>query len=109
MTQADKLEALVQRARSNGWDMAAYADWAQGATHLVHGTNWYALTFNHDFARALFGEKPEYEMDLYSPDNYQLNLNCWEWHLQQAVISDDPIDYMYSVVFLSRWSPSDNF
>jgi hypothetical protein len=99
MTNTEKLVLLVQRARSNGWDMTVYADWAQGTTSLVHGTNWYQLIFNHDFARALFGD----EDALVSNNSYGAGHTgtgpAWKMHLQQAVISDDPIDYMYSVVF----------
>jgi hypothetical protein len=52
------------------------------------------VIFSHEFARALFGEG-HHEDDEYQPYN-------WTYHLQQAVISDNPIKYMYEAVFNAR-------
>lgn len=76
------------------------------------------LILDHDFARALFGEE-RYINDLGASD---IDLHIltsmakkamwtsdewppvfegmsWQYHLQQAILSDDPIDYMYKEVF----------
>lgn len=55
-----------------------------------------SLIFNHDFARALFGEEPQHEIEQAGPPDI---LDNFEHHLQQAVISKDPIDYMYKTIF----------
>lgn len=73
--------------------------------------NYKELIFSHDFAKALFGET---ELDLYY--NRQLveaqfklfsgtvfgeisTLPAFQVHIMLAVVSDDPIDYMYNAVF----------
>lgn len=74
-----------------------------------HGTYSVAeVLFNHDFVRALFGNGPNCAYCNLPPHNMHPN-PCpegsniwpylWEYHLQQSVISDDPIDYMYKAVF----------
>lgn len=68
------------------------------------------VIFDHSFAKSLFSDT---EHDS-SPEGYEWEWNpcpgcnatqddhyvqyCWEHHLQQAVISKDPIDYMYQSV-----------
>lgn len=116
MTEAEKLEALIRKAVDGGFYEFAGGMFGKPEFvvlpedrfgHIkVHVKDWpseyysaEAIIFNKDFTRALFGEEPEYEMDLYRPEGYQINLKNFEWHLQQAVISDDPIDYMYHAVF----------
>lgn len=50
------------------------------------------LVYNHDFAKALWGEEehtlhfPEGEIHRQSP--------VWQYHLQQMVIAADPIQYL---------------
>lgn len=53
----------------------------------------YAIIFNHDFAKALWGG----EIQVVPADPYT-RVN-WKYHLQQMVIADDPIDYAYEAVF----------
>lgn len=99
MTDAQKLEALIQRAIEGEFN---FDHWrrrnrlAEG--EKPNGDVETSLIFNHDFARALFG-------DTWTSENCQevsyeeMDYKPWEYHLQQAVISDNPIDYMYQAVF----------
>lgn len=84
------------------------------------------VIFNHDFALILFGEETErlwlcpscgYNIEWYKHNETQTHCpsdgrklkdvtrvveygdHPWMEHLQQAVISEQPIDYMYEVVF----------
>lgn len=117
MTQSEKLEALVERAISKGWNV-------EGEFKHIHSTlddelivtfsyrNRYfvysatSIIFNHDFANALFGGHTD--PDIFPPSSIGLNqayrisgwkYHLWKYHLQQAVIADNPIDYMYKEVF----------
>lgn len=46
------------------------------------------IIFNHDFAKALWGEThPIY-------DHIPNHLKAWQYHLQQMVIAEDPIEYL---------------
>lgn len=135
MTQAEKLEALVRRAIENGWRPSSLefklsevrtrfpfhgllvGFKTKQASATIFGYNWEPieipvseLIFNHEFARALFGEEQRYCLN---PDCFQekshpngscdigygFDLHAFEFHLQQAVISKDPIGYMYGAVF----------
>jgi hypothetical protein len=68
---------------------------------MVMGIDTYKTIFNHDFARALWGEGTEFKRDTkhelwsydgtYSPD---FEGETWQYHLQQMVIADDPIKYL---------------
>jgi hypothetical protein len=105
MTDAQKLEALITRAIEGGWDdvLLNLEVWSPHLRKLV--TESYeqfderpidAFLFNHKFAKALFGEE---RMPWIASDLRQHPPVKWQFHLQQAVIADDPIDYMYGVVF----------
>lgn len=109
MTDAQKLEALIQRAIEGKYYNPAFMDvddklLPKTFAYTIEQEGYYGLIFNHKFAKALFGEI----------DNQNANLSCysahraydepeiicyWQFHLQQAVISDNPIDYMYQAVF----------
>lgn len=109
MTQAEKMEALVQRAIERGFKHWSFSNALPGKELDVAadgGVSEYDILFNHDFARALFGEdKIEVYGGLWTkgipkPTTIELHqVDAYLHHLQQAVISKDPIDYMYKVVF----------
>jgi hypothetical protein len=65
--------------------------------------NTYTLIFNHDFAKALWGDQEELfhypESEVVAPNNHQKQSEMayqqvWRYHLQQMVIADDPIQYL---------------
>lgn len=107
MSDAQKLQALMTRAIEGGWDdvLLNLEVWSPHLRKLV--TESYeqfderpidAFLFNHDFAKALFG-------DTWTSENCQevsyeeMDYKPWQHHIQRAVIADDPIDYMYGAVF----------
>lgn len=123
MNSADKLTKLIEKAKEQGWkpfsfDIAS-VDYRKGKLErnmliTVHASdgeitimyNLEAIIFNHDFAKSLFGEGKldnddnTSKYDFY--EYYESSLGAWyDWqvHLQQAVIAEDPIDYMYEAVF----------
>jgi len=104
MTQAEKLEALVRKAVDGGWQQGIGVKYSRTnggtdrVTGLVDGLEYEPTRiFNHDFARALFGENrvADRKDSLGNP----VLIRGMQWHLQHAVISDNPIDYMYEAVF----------
>lgn len=67
------------------------------------------VIFSHDFARALFGDgetPPEliykFNTVLGHADEYYYVGSLMQYHLQQAVISPNPIKYMYVSVFNAK-------
>lgn len=164
MTDQEKLEAFIQEAVLSGWDGSdigikrelwlddVFGEFYRDNTLRIWSEQPLEIIFNHDFAKALFGEEEEpvylphdvrsrdegFVNDIYVPGNkhtsadlkrnleenykcrrcgkqllseYEVNnFKCeqskmgstnvgWEYHLQQMVISVDPIDYAYKVVF----------
>jgi hypothetical protein len=126
MTDAQMLEDILDAGVKAGWDgQGCGFNWVQETESkltrqktiewLLHWDGvWKATLFNHDFARALFGDKyymkddsggvlvdEEYKKDEALNTVPGLHVYCiavFEYHLQQAVISDNPIRYMYQAV-----------
>lgn len=112
MSDAEILEKAIQKAVDGGWDFFDKYDgvgWEvitglHGSALLmlkdestltggVTGFDYQAIIFNHDFAKALWGERKilrnvphGVEVDTSHPG--------WQYHLQQMVIADDPIKYL---------------
>jgi len=85
METKEILEKAIQKVIDNGGkDYSEDIETAINAQSEYLGINYlYGILFNHDFAKALWGNK-------------QIG-NVWIpylWHLQQMVISDDPIKYL---------------
>ena len=123
MTRIEKTGALVRKALDSAWDydrcplsddesklvevILRNDQKSYGFSDQIGISN---IIFSRDFARALFGEELiQYpEGDTYTvtaklnptPDFARSDeLFVFQYHLQQAVISDDPIGYMYKAVF----------
>lgn len=113
------LEKAIQKAIEGGWRTEVFTE--EGTTWMVFSdglqvtTNKYGkfyenplhFIFNHDFAKALWGEAehtaeiPSDDYDARDCDNCHgswINkpYSCWEYRLQQMVIADDPIKYLGS-------------
>lgn len=146
MTQAEKLEALIQKAVDGGWKPGWSTDilnfklqsslvteeitlswnyrpeWAKDDNNYCYTVSLASIIFDHDFARALFPEDITYVHSGYERYAKGRDVQSWlgpakeaikdddfmtgaisyttsQYHLQQAVISKDPIGYMYKEVF----------
>jgi hypothetical protein len=68
----------------------------------VYGVAGYTLEpasiiFNHDFAKALWGEADGYIIRAFKPNGNQIygqEVPVYKVHLQRMVIADDPIAYL---------------
>lgn len=134
MTQAQKLEALIEGAIVGGWRGGRHLNWSGdwigevptlevmslfpshpflryttgGVDVEEHTYPPEIMLFDKDFARALFGEdlietgliEDWYrESEMSDIEITQQELPAFQYRLQQAVISDNPIDYYYDQVF----------
>ena len=92
------LEVAIQKAIDGGWSRLGTVEVTGYRTSsdqylklsvvddgVAHNDEFEVATiiFNHDFARALWGDATR--------DNGYMD---WEWHLQEMVIADDPIEYL---------------
>lgn len=117
MTNRQTLTKAIQKAIDGGWDPALITngwgmdDWRKpevdenGDISQYDGDDSWktlpkeALIFNHDFAKALWGEEwksAELLPHIPPKDTYRVGTitPCWQFHLQAMVIADDPIKYL---------------
>ena len=100
MTQEAKLKKIIERAKENDWDNSKHLEWRvskKGVAYtgdlategMVHFSP--VFLFDKSFAKAIWGEctheGAEFEKEMLGEE--------WQHHLQQAVISKNPIDYFY--------------
>ena len=105
------LEKAIQKAIGGGWEAPidttpSWIELAEGGYYDMLYEGWLELAtetiiFSHDFAKALWGEKrvtrpsfidyKEHDGELFTTYRTQPND---EYHLQQMVISDNPIQYL---------------
>lgn len=114
MNKQQVLEQAIQKALTNGWEHSGklsyitpgcYIEWQyqDQITGLVDtlSEHFREVLFDHDFAKALWGEEPFARTTSPHPD-YELSadvdelvyLTNWQYHLQQMVIAEDPIEYL---------------
>ena len=107
VTDTEVLEACIQKAIEGGWEepngntlqvdekgnIYCFLKDNEGDTSIrAYGCQFglEKIIFNHDFAKALFGE--EINDEEYRYTSYEIPM--WQYHLQQMVISPNPIDYL---------------
>ena len=91
MTQEAKLQKIIEKALENGWKDIVSRLVVEDILQEVHECGCSEILFSHSFAKAIWGEE---RVTGLTGDEYYEYPN-WQHHIQQAVISDDPIDYYY--------------
>ena len=108
MTHEQILERAIQKAVDGGWSdvLLDSWEWNPWTKKLVEETYEqfdsrpvYAFIFNHDFAKALWGEADKFTdkelQELYHATHIdEVMWPTWKYHLQQMVIADEPIKYL---------------
>ena len=112
MTSAEILEKAIQKAVNHGfelpfkhWEVSDNGQYIKGYNKSI--TDGYSIAdferiiFNHDFARAVWGEWDMVEAgNRYTVGSKNVEHittfegKSWQYHLQQMVIADDPIKYL---------------
>lgn len=113
MTNQQILEQAIQKAIDNGW--SSWFEWPysyytdeDGLGYdteygYVNEVSTKEIIFNADFAKAIWGEWKndvackvcKFQHALYDENQFGLELDDpWKYHLQQMVISEDPIKYL---------------
>lgn len=85
-TNEEILKKAIEKAVGNGWKPCQFPvnpwDWL---SKELPGEEWdfvrdvYPIIFNHDFARAFWGEG---------------KYDGWQYHLQQMVLEEEPLKYI---------------
>ncbi len=91
------MKMAISKAIENGWKEGKEVF---GSSVKSGGWDWICepeVMFDHDFARALWGDDETSISTGGEPspwDDDMSSLPAWQYHLQQMVISDDPIKYL---------------
>ncbi len=90
MAQLDLFKKMLSKAKSNGYNGS---DYNYEIGRILDGTNYYAIVFREDFAKAVWGE----EVSFYLFDKIHItgeNLPKWKWHLRGLVNSENKWEYL---------------
>jgi len=114
MTNENKLKKIISFAVERGWNKFGHKKWkVETDKHVVLDIFSFSekeILFSHSFAKAVFGEDWSMAIDVQTriipmkvedadlARNHHQALDKWQYHLQQAVISEDPIQYYYDYV-----------
>lgn len=102
MTNQEILEKSIKKAIDGGWkepngntlsvdkDGHLFSFFKDSSVRAYgYRSNLERLIYSHDFAKALWGEKPYLDQGDGSESLYR-----WQYHLQNMVIAEDPIKYL---------------
>lgn len=97
MTNREVLKKAISRAIDGGWKYGEDTTYNVNFSRVsrvdgILSVKYELYIFTHDFAKALWGEDI-YNSKVDSGDSYNGTL-IWQYHLQQMVISSDPIKYL---------------
>jgi hypothetical protein len=101
------LRKAVERAEHNGWMLPDHVDSISFTRGVVQPDdlmpydvsttpNTLDILYNHDFAKALWGENMVQIDTMFTEmgNKFPVKQAAWQYHLQQMVITDDPIAYL---------------
>ncbi len=93
LSNREVLIKAVEEAIKNGWDVP------YDAQMVVSTFGMLEIIYDHDFAKALWGSDEQDRQPVGfggDEDDYSCNIfiSDWQYHLQQMVISEDPITYL---------------
>lgn len=104
MTNIEILEKAIKKAIDGGWNGREVTDLLKllelGALSSSRPGDYFGIIFNHEFAKALWGSKPQpfSTKDISFEDISFGVASCrkpkWEVVLMGMVIADDPIEYL---------------
>ena len=99
MTNKEILEKAIQKAIDGGYNLDKF--FVQDASRIICSYSdlhiclcYEQIIYQHSFAKALWGETTEYEIPSVAEGKHNWVKVAWQYHLQQMVISEDPIQYL---------------
>lgn len=98
MNEREILQKAIEKAEKNGFKYGY--DW-KGRDEAIFWLNaWHSLIFDHDFAKAFWGECSdkvnclEPKRCCFYPDSGLCSNQYWQYHLQQMVLEKEPLKYL---------------
>ena len=111
MKKEEILKRAIEKAVENGWEelelWGEIVDVDCEITESLRKRIWITyedgdgemvmlrdLIFSHSFAKAFFSEKCSMGCACHSDCEHEIAIPAWQYHLQQMVLSPDPIMYL---------------
>lgn len=105
MSNKEILERAISKAIDGGWVHKSaelgFTNYELDPERMIegdHDTYPYVnqIIFNHDFAKALWGEDPYWTAlpGKLGEIRQEVEVPAWKMHLQQMVIAEDPLKYL---------------
>ena len=97
MNKKEILESAIKKALKNGWKDPEQISLILSSEIPMHDDFAKNFIFNHDFAKAFWGEESEVFYVGHDPigdKDVRTVYKNWEGHLKQMVTSEDPILYL---------------
>ena len=99
MTNKEILQKSIQLAIDGGWagtESLTPTGWLVCVRDYQKEVNFNAFIFNHEFAKALWGEELCYVAlpGQSGEKRKEVQIPKWQAQLQQMVIADDPLKYL---------------
>ena len=106
MTDKEVLEKAITKAIDSGWypyndtdhipTPEHILDWFEVNDNYGHADFYKLFIFSHDFAKALWGDDKIGVFNTPTNGTYRWDdpRKLWKYHLQNMVISEDPIQYL---------------
>ena len=101
MDKEEKLKWIIEKAVVNGYELTNLRNWWD----IIDYDEQDAIIFDHNFAKAYFGEGEKTYIDGYGRQHFDYE-NCdpmrsdvslWQYHIQQLALTppEGRIDYLY--------------
>lgn len=105
MTNKEILEKSISKALKNKFiPLDRYFDYAHYVDIKYYKDEYYEMIFSHNFAKAFWGIQEHIFCGSQCSDEYEckycrtiLNYDtdyCWQYHLQQMVLREEPLKYL---------------
>lgn len=97
----DRMTALVKKAIANGYKFP-FTEYILERSEMMYGHTWWAsILYDKSFVKALFGDEAFINERWDDGELHERALiyeepsTAWEYHIQQAVVSENPINYYW--------------
>ena len=96
MNKEQILKKVIRKAVKNGWKGFPNNWTATDLGQYLKSEEWINLIiWKHDFAKAFWEEKPlNIGIELGTTRGEVINLENWQYHLQQMVLEKEPLKYL---------------
>jgi len=97
----ETLSKSLDKAQQKGYESPFDFTYEKG--RIIDKKNYYAILFDKDFCKAIWGDEKKFMPYLYSHPHLGEECTLWKWHIKQMVVSDNPIEYLERNLDRDSW------